>query len=211
MTWKFGGTSSPRNMGIGDPQRGNSRKRERPNLWVEPSRSYGRRRSNGLAWFWVAAVVLVVGLIIVLGGNAFTPAAGAVTPSLPALTPVLTLNAANTIATPIGAVTMTTLVTPATAALSVTPSLPAVPVASPAAPFRVVIPADTDHVNVRSGPGLGYELLGQLNAGQSAPVTGKSGEGQWWQITFEDREGWVYTPLVQFEGDPDAVTVIATP
>lgn len=38
-------------------------------------------------------------------------------------------------------------------------------------------------LNVRSGPGTNYTIVGVLRAGQSASVIGKSSNGGWWKIT----------------------------
>ncbi len=49
-------------------------------------------------------------------------------------------------------------------------------------------------LNIRSGPGTNYPAVGGLAAGQSAPITGKSGDGSWWEIVFPGSpsgQGWV--------------------
>ena len=53
-----------------------------------------------------------------------------------------------------------------------------------------------DFVNVRSGPATGYNLLGKLDKGQQAVVTGRSTDGQWWQIQFNGNRGWVIGQFV---------------
>ncbi len=52
-------------------------------------------------------------------------------------------------------------------------------------------------VNVREGPGTNYAVIGTAAAGEWYVVTGKSpGLGDWWQINFGGRTGWIYGPLV---------------
>jgi len=46
-------------------------------------------------------------------------------------------------------------------------------------------------VNLRAGPGTAYALLGRLTQGQAAEVTGKSDDGQWWQVRVENKTAWV--------------------
>ena len=49
-------------------------------------------------------------------------------------------------------------------------------------------------LNVRSGPGLEYDLIGLLPSGTSAEIVGRSEDQQWWQIRFPptpDGVGWV--------------------
>jgi len=58
----------------------------------------------------------------------------------------------------------------------------------------IALAAATADVNIRSGPGTAYAILGLLRAGQNAEVTGLSPDGNWWQINFSgasDGRGWV--------------------
>ena len=53
----------------------------------------------------------------------------------------------------------------------------------------------TDHLNVRSGPGLNYEIISTLNKGDLYPVLKE--EGEWIQINLNDgQKGWVANYLV---------------
>ncbi|MCL4835479.1 MAG: SH3 domain-containing protein [Caldilineaceae bacterium] len=54
-------------------------------------------------------------------------------------------------------------------------------------------------MNVRSGPGTNYGIVGSANAGQRFTVTGKNGAGDWWQINFNGQTGWVFGQLVTGE------------
>ena len=52
-------------------------------------------------------------------------------------------------------------------------------------------------LNVRQGPGLEFEVIGQLQPGETAEVVGYSGSGDdvWWQIAYDagdGNQGWVY-------------------
>jgi len=69
----------------------------------------------------------------------------------------------------------------------------------------IVVP---DQVNVRSGPGTEYELIGVLIAGQQAPAIGRSVGGDWIQILYPGVPGnvaWVYSPFVVL--DPPGATL----
>jgi uncharacterized protein YgiM (DUF1202 family) len=53
-----------------------------------------------------------------------------------------------------------------------------------------------DYINVRSGPGTNYAVLGVAAPGASSTVTGKSADGLWWQVQISttyapDGLGWV--------------------
>jgi PKD repeat protein len=79
----------------------------------------------------------------------------------------------------------------------------------------------TVDLNVRSGPGLNYALLGLLRVNQSAPVIGVSPDGRWWQISFPgggDGRGWVAAQYVVAKNTdnvpivrPDSAAPTATP
>ena len=69
---------------------------------------------------------------------------------------------------------------PSTPAATATPEPPAVMVESAA--------------NVRSGPSTAYPIIGGARVGQRLPVIGQYGD--WWQITFAGRTGWIWGALV---------------
>lgn len=74
---------------------------------------------------------------------------------------------------------------------------PAGPTATPA-PGQPQLTAAAD-LNIRSGPGTAYSILGLLKAGQTAVITGVSADGRWWQIEFsgvENGRGWVAAQFV---------------
>lgn len=65
--------------------------------------------------------------------------------------------------------------------------------------------------NVRSGPGLSFDLLGRLAENSEASIVGKSETGEWWQIEYEKGEarlGWVADAVVDFSGDAESVPII---
>lgn len=63
-------------------------------------------------------------------------------------------------------------------------------------------------VNIRSGPGLNYNVIGTLNANTAMPVVGRNAAGSWWQINMpNDVRGWVAGSVVSasnVEGVPVA-------
>jgi hypothetical protein len=70
-----------------------------------------------------------------------------------------------------------------------------------------VIPG-TEVVNLRSGPGTDFDVMGQLNEGVIVPVIGMTALRDWWQLSFDGGPAWVYAPLVEFTGDPSMVPVV---
>jgi uncharacterized protein YraI len=86
------------------------------------------------------------------------------------------------------------------------------PTAAPQGPTAAV--KEGDYVNVRKGPGFGYDKIGTLDKGQSAPVIGKTSDSSWWQIRFPaaaDGVGWVTAQLIAVTGDAGGVPVAAAP
>jgi uncharacterized protein YraI len=64
-------------------------------------------------------------------------------------------------------------------------------------------------VNVRVGPGIGYEILGQLDVDEEAAAIARSTEASdWLLIRFDDTEGWVAYFTVRVQGDPVTLPVL---
>ena len=61
-----------------------------------------------------------------------------------------------------------------------------------------------DPVNVRSGPGVFYDLIGVLLPGQEVTALGRSAGGDWVLVEYPGvtgGSGWVYSPLVILSGE----------
>ena len=67
--------------------------------------------------------------------------------------------------------------------------------------------------NVRTGPGVAYDLLVRLAAGQKVTVTGRNADGTWLAIPCPTDNpplnGWVSAAVVTVEGDIGRVPVIS--
>jgi len=75
---------------------------------------------------------------------------------------------------------------------------------------RVIAPAG---VNIRSGPGASYPIVGVAREGAEGEIVGKSEDGQWWvaNVPFApDGQGWIASAYVEASGADD-VSVIPTP
>jgi hypothetical protein len=71
----------------------------------------------------------------------------------------------------------------------------------------------TSTLNVRSGPGNSYEVLGLLRRGAEVSIVGQSDDGEWLQIEYpahSNLHGWVIAGSLEVPGDLAAVP-IATP
>jgi len=105
--------------------------------------------------------------------------------------------------------------TPAPATGGSQPAQPQ-PVATQAPPQQEApsLTVTNDFVNVREGPNTAYRLLGRLNQNETAPVRGKSADGQWWQITYAAGPGgigWVFGEYVRANAAAAGVPVAAAP
>jgi uncharacterized protein YraI len=97
----------------------------------------------------------------------------------------------------------------------VTAPQPAPPVTTEPPPAGAATATAVDYVNLRSGPGTNYLIIGTVAPGATGEVTGKSEDGLWWQVKVPTSfyyEGfawvagdWVYT------ANTDNVPVVAAP
>ena len=60
-------------------------------------------------------------------------------------------------------------------------------------------------MNVRGGPGTDHPVIGTAVAGRRFPIVGQNSAGDWWQIFYEGRLGWIYGGLVTATGDRQEV------
>ena len=90
-----------------------------------------------------------------------------------------------------------------------TGSIPTV-TGTPVGPL-VVVP---EQVNVRTGPGTEYELVGVLIAGQTAPAIGRTAGGDWIQIAYRgvpNDIAWIYSPFVVLDPPGAFLPIIEPP
>ncbi len=56
-------------------------------------------------------------------------------------------------------------------------------------------------VNVRSGPGTEYTILGQARSGDALDITGRTADNRWLRVNFNGQEGWASATLFSVTGD----------
>lgn len=72
---------------------------------------------------------------------------------------------------------------------------------------RPVVVVDSQ-MNVRSGPGTGYAVLDQVQAGDELDILARSQDSKWWQVTLPNGgEGWLAASLVTANGPTDGVQI----
>ncbi len=85
----------------------------------------------------------------------------------------------------------------------------------PPPPAGAPVATAVDYVNVRTGPGTSYPILGVASPGMSSEVTGKSSDGAWWQVKIPSQYsstglGWVSASYV-VTANTDSVPVVSAP
>lgn len=65
--------------------------------------------------------------------------------------------------------------------------------------------------NVRSGPSTQFEVLGQVNEGETVRVIGTNRENTWIVIDFRGRQGWMSAGLLDIFGNLNTVPIIDPP
>lgn len=63
-------------------------------------------------------------------------------------------------------------------------------------------------INLRNGAGVTYDVVGQLAPGEQATADGRNEQSDWVRIQFQGGEAWVFTPLIGWEGDQNALNVL---
>lgn len=91
----------------------------------------------------------------------------------------------------------------ATAYPSTTPTASATP--------QGVVATAKNTVNVRTGPGDTYPVIGQLKKGEQAQLVGASTDLQWYVIDFRAQQGWINATFVTVFGDARTLPIVAAP
>jgi uncharacterized protein YraI len=83
-----------------------------------------------------------------------------------------------------------------------------------AAPVRVDLRMVGVKVNCRFGPGTVYELINELDEGQSARVAGRNETSTWWYVHDPGNPNgfcWVSADVTKVEGDTEQLPVVQAP
>ena len=66
-------------------------------------------------------------------------------------------------------------------------------------------------LNVRTGPGTAYSIIGVLSQGDVVEVVGKNAASDWLQIAYSGQEGWVSAAYVDLSGSLTGVPEVSAP
>ena len=180
-------------------------------------------------WFWgvVGLVVLslIVGMLFVWDGGNFTMTTEAEPEEN---LPVVVMNSTSTpTSTPASAATATQLPTKTAVAMmiptdtpvptqtaeppTVIPTATLVPTFTPMMPTETAVPpvlaaVNVARLNIRSGPGTTYDLLGTVDEGEQIELTGRLSDSSWWQICCVLGEsGWVISEAIEIPAEAEIV------
>lgn len=63
-------------------------------------------------------------------------------------------------------------------------------------------------INLRNGAGITYDMVGQLAPQEQAAADGRNEQADWLRIQFAGGTAWVFTPLINWEGDQSAINAL---
>jgi branched-chain amino acid transport system substrate-binding protein len=95
-------------------------------------------------------------------------------------------------------------------------AVPTLPPATPT-PFMTATPegvwgaVNSSRLNVRSGPGMNFDVLGQLSAGDIVFPIGANADFSWLVVPFRGGYGWVAAYLVDLQGNRNQLPFIQPP
>lgn len=171
-------------------------------------------------WFWWVLALILLGLFmggLFLWGNGRFPSAIEFEPE--ESMPVVLVASTNTpTSTPTVMASTTPLPTKtavpeptltASAAPTILPTATLVPTYTPVPPTKTAVPpiiavVNVDRLNVRSGPGVDYDLVATIDEGETVELTGRLINGSWWQICcMLGESGWVIGEAVDLPADAE--------
>lgn len=80
-----------------------------------------------------------------------------------------------------------------------------------ATPQGVVLTVTRSIQNVRTGPGLVYDVIGQLREGDQVRVVGANADFTWYAIEFRGRTAWLSPGREEIFGDRGSIPLLAPP
>ena len=83
-----------------------------------------------------------------------------------------------------------------------------------ATPAIVLANPKTGPVNCRSGPGISYNIVGELKVGRQAELVGKSADFAWWYVKNPNDPStfcWLAADFIVAQGNVEALAVVAPP
>ncbi len=131
-------------------------------------------------------------------------------------TATTTVAAVASTATPRTTVTRTATTPPATPTVAASPTLAPSntppPTTAPVSGTGPLLLVTNPTLNMRAGPGINFERIGELKQGETALIIGRNADRSWWYIQKEPARGWVINSDVYIEivGDTSQVPLVTS-
>lgn len=90
---------------------------------------------------------------------------------------------------------------------SSTPTVASIETPPQQTPQTAFLQAEKD-VNLHSGPGTNYEIVGVLAAGQSFNIMGRNSDTSWWQIVVDNKPVWVAASVVKASNVDESISIV---
>ncbi len=74
-----------------------------------------------------------------------------------------------------------------------------------------IVTAGQRNVNIRSGPGTHYPIIGGLLAGQSLEIVGRNADFSWWQVSTPNGLGWVAARVTTASNADESIPIVEVP
>lgn len=174
----------------------------------------------------LSLAILATAALLLGGCGLFGGAADAPTP-VPTRTPLPTFTPTTAAPAPAAVEPSPTVPVAPAAALTTTDLLATAPVTDSAAapvaaeaqaapatatPVPATLTITSDLVNVRSGPGTEFDLVGTAATGETFTVLAKTAAADWWQVCcVEGQNGWVFGELAAVQGAEGVPVAAAAP
>jgi hypothetical protein len=76
---------------------------------------------------------------------------------------------------------------------------------------KPIVTAGQRNVNIRSGPGTNYPIIGGLPTGQSLEIVGRNADFSWWQVSTPDGLGWVAASVTTASNADESIPIVEVP
>lgn len=70
---------------------------------------------------------------------------------------------------------------------------------------------DTNGLRLRAGPSTSYDILTSFELGVEVPLVGRLGDNTWWEVTSNNRRGWVSAAYTTLLGNCQNIPVTTPP
>lgn len=77
--------------------------------------------------------------------------------------------------------------------------------------LKPIVTAGEYKVNLRSGPGTDYEIVGTLPSGESLEIVGRNADSSWWQVSTQNGLAWVAAEVVIANNVDNTIPIVEAP